>query len=170
MPSRLTEIDKSHFCAILRMGCDRATACMRLGITPGQLRIELAMDEDFAKNLARSAAEIELEHMRNLRKASEDFKNWRASQWWLERRAPQRYAPRSPAAISAEDLEALFDQLAKIILDETPQPELAATILDRLERPREAASDAGGGPLSAVDGFADDDPPQSDDRPITDSQ
>lgn len=177
MPTRLSEIEKSQFCAIIRLGCDRATACMRLGVTPAQLRIELAQDEAFAKNVRRSAAEIELEHMRNLRKAGEDPKNWRVSQWWLERRAPQRYAARTFGAVSAEQLDALFDQLAEIIAEHVPHVDLATAIVERLERQRASweqavGAAAGDDPCaSEVDEAAgevresDDDPPRDDPFP-----
>jgi hypothetical protein len=83
-----------------------------------QLRSTLKQDPQFAKQLARAEATPEFSHMRNLQNAAKDEKHWRASVWWLERCAPERYARRNPAAISAVQLKQIIKELADAIAGE----------------------------------------------------
>jgi hypothetical protein len=139
-PRRLTEAQKREVCSIVLLGCDRVTACYFLGLDPEQLRREMADDAVFARQVLRAAASVEMHHMRCLHQASQDPKQWRVAQWWLERRAPDRYAARRPNAISHEQLDTLLDRIAQIIVAEVSDEGLALRLLDRLEAASEPSS------------------------------
>ena len=57
-------------------------------------------DADFAAEVRRAEAPVELSHMRNVQNAAQDGKNWRASVWWLERRSPERFGPRGAGTVT----------------------------------------------------------------------
>ncbi len=131
---RLTEAQKRELNSIVLLGCDRVTACRFLGIDPAHLRGQLVVDAAFAQQLQRAASTVEMHHMRCLHQASQDPKHWRVAQWWLERRAPDRYAARKPNAISHEQLDVLLDRIAKIILAEVSDEGLAQRLLELFEQ------------------------------------
>jgi len=69
--------------------------------------------------------------MQNLRNAARDEKHWRASVWWLERRAPERYGRRAPDAISADQLRQVIEQLAEVIVEGVASQSEREQLLDR---------------------------------------
>jgi hypothetical protein len=86
MEDLLTQQNKSTMCTVLALGGDRATACKLMGVSLQQLVAEMERDTEFAKAVLNAEGKAELEHMRNVRMAAIDDKNWRGSIWWLERR------------------------------------------------------------------------------------
>jgi hypothetical protein len=130
---RLTELQKREACSIILLGCDRVTACWYLGLEPEVLQRELAEDSVFSRKVHRAAAMVEMHHMQCLRQASQDPKQWRVAQWWLERRAPDRYAARRPESISQEQLDVLLDRIAQIIVAEVSDDGLALRLLGKID-------------------------------------
>jgi hypothetical protein len=136
---RLTQTQKQEVCSIVQLGCDRVTACWFLGLEPEAMQRELAEDLVFARQVRRAAAEIQ--HMSCLREASQSGKQWRVAQWWLERRAPDRYGARRAGSITQEHMDLLVDRVAQIIVDEVKDDELVLRILKLfIEAARRAAS------------------------------
>lgn len=131
-PQPLGDQQKREFCLIVSIGCDRETASKYLGCTQRQLQRTLQQDSQFAKKLARAEATPEFIHMRNLHNAAKDEKHWRVSVWWLERCAPERYARRSPDAISAAQLRQIIKQLADAIAGEVSNGDDRQRLLTRL--------------------------------------
>ncbi len=131
-PNRFTSEQKRECCLMISMGCDRETACNYLGKTAEELRYELRHDLAFRKQLLRAEATPEFNHMRNLYKAAQDEKHWRASVWWLERRAPERYARRPPGALTAPQLRQVIEELAETIVGEVNNPQDRQRLLARL--------------------------------------
>jgi len=130
----LTDDQKREFCLILLIGCDHETASNYLGCTLGQLQNALKQDPQFAKQLARAEATPEFIHMRNLHNAAKDEKHWRVSVWWLERCAPERYARRSPDAISAAQLRQIIKELGDAIAGEVASRDDRQRLLTRLSK------------------------------------
>ena len=91
-------------------------------------------DAKFAAQLSRAEATAELSHMRNLQNAAKDEKHWRASVWWLERRAPERYARRAADAISTAQLQAFVEELADVLVAEITSPSDRQRLLTRLSQ------------------------------------
>ena len=123
---------KRECCLMISMGCDRETACNYLGKTAAELRAELQRDGAFCRQLLRAEATPEFSHMRNLYNAARDEKNWRASVWWLERRAPERYAKRAPESITAAQLRQVIEELTEAIGSEVNDPQDRRRVLARL--------------------------------------
>ncbi len=117
---------------MISMGCDRETACNYLGKTAVELRAELQRDNAFRRQLLRAEATPEFSHTRNLYNAAKDEKHWRASVWWLERRAPERYAKRAPESITAAQLREVIEELTDVIISEVNDPQDRRRVLARL--------------------------------------
>ncbi len=131
-PNRFTDDQKRECCLMISMGCDRETACNYLGMTAEELRYELRLDEAFCRQMLRAEATPEFNHMRNLYKAAKDEKHWRASVWWLERRAPERYARRAPDSLTASQIRQVIEELAETIVGEIDDPQDRQRLLARL--------------------------------------
>ena len=129
-----TDEQKRECCLMLSIGCDRETACNYLGVTAEQLRSEMQLDVDFLKKLLRAEATPEFNHMRNLYNAAKDEKHWRASVWWLERRAPERYARRAPNAVTPSQLQQVIATLTEAIAGEVNNQQDRRRVLARLEQ------------------------------------
>lgn len=113
-----TEELKDQVCAILQRGSDRQTAANLLGLSLADLRQQLRADPTFRRQVRQAEAACEFRHMEHLQKAAGDEKNWRVSVWWLERRAPERFARRDPGVVTARQLEAFVDVLATAIAED----------------------------------------------------
>jgi hypothetical protein len=131
---RLTSDQKGRINAILLVGCGRETAAKYVGCSIAQLREEMLGDPGFAEEICRAEASAELMHMKNVQKAVGDEKNWRASVWWLERRAPERYGRRDPDALTPKELESFVAMLATAVVEDVRDAADRQRLLDRLRR------------------------------------
>ncbi|MGL4512312.1 MAG: hypothetical protein ACRCT8_04420 [Lacipirellulaceae bacterium] len=137
----LTEEQKRDVVAILALGCDRETAAKYAGLTAAGLDDEARRDADFAVELRRAEAGCELGHMRVVQQAAREEKQWRASLWWLERRAPDRYAKRDPGLVTRRELARFLNTVAGGIAAEVRSEEDRQRVLDRLAVLAEAIGD-----------------------------
>ena len=145
----LSPEQKRQLCTFANIGCDREIAALLAGCTSGDLQYELAVNETFAAEFARSEATAEFLHVRNVQEAARDVKNWRSSTWWLERRAPDRYGRRAPRSIRLAELTQFFAELSQqmneVITDEQSRDELLHCLsvgFDRLKESIELEDDA----------------------------
>jgi hypothetical protein len=115
IPTHLTDEQKAQICGILSVGCDWHTAANFAGCSLADIRRETQHDRQFARSVRRAEAGTELGHMRIVQEASKDAKNWRASIWWLERHAPDRYGPRGAGVVTARQLKAYIGMLVDAI-------------------------------------------------------
>ena len=83
--------------------------------------------------MGRAEAGAELSHLRVVQEAAKDVKNWRASTWWLERRAPDRYGPRGAGVVTARQLKAYIAILANVIRGGDQGEMDAAQVITRLK-------------------------------------
>ena len=132
---------KREFCLMISIGCDRETAGKFLGWKPADLHRELEQDAEFHKQLLKAEATPEFSHMRNLHNAAKDEKHWRASVWWLERNAPERYARRAAGALTAAQLQEVIEELAEVIAKEVVSEEERRRLLARFEQIAQAMQD-----------------------------
>lgn len=119
---------------MISIGCDRETACKYLGLTSKQLSGLLEQDPEFLKQLSKAEATSELTHMQNLRNAAKDEKHWRASVWWLERHAPERYARRAPDTLTVAQLQQIIEELVEAIVCEVTNERDRLRLLNRFEK------------------------------------
>lgn len=114
----LTPEQKRHVCAIAAIGCDRRIAVRYLGCDDRELQAELERDAEFARDLMQAEARAELTHIRNVQQAAQDDKHWRASVWWLERRAADRYGGSAAGSMTPAKARQFVETLATIIAEE----------------------------------------------------
>lgn len=128
---QLSDDQVQEMCLILSSGCDRTTACKYAGTTVEQLQAAMCVDQQLARQIRRAEATAEIAHVRRIRLASEDVKHWRASCWWLQHSAPNRYGGR-PSAISSESLEDFVINVARMLQTEIADLELRERVTSQL--------------------------------------
>jgi hypothetical protein len=146
----LTEDQKREAVAIVALGCDRETAAKYVNQPPQALEDESRRDPGFAAELRRAEAKCELGHMRVVQQAANEGRQWRASLWWLERRAPERYARRDAGSVTRRELARFLNAVAGGIAAEVRDANDRQRVLDRLAD----LADAIGDPL-ATEGVDD---------------
>lgn len=138
----LTEQQQRDVCLILSTGCDRLAAAKYVGCSLADLRRAIRNVPQFAADLRRAEAAIEMTHMRNVQNAAKDEKHWRASVWWLERRAPERYGRRDAGEITVPQLESFAAQLIAAVSEEVRDEGDRGRLLARLRRVAESVGQA----------------------------
>lgn len=138
--TRVTDEQKREAALIVSLGCDLETAAKYVGATLRELWDEAESDTEFAGSLRRAEAGAELAHMRNVQQAARDVKQWRASVWWLERRAPERYARRDDA-VGRRELLGLLGAVANAVADAVRDDADRRRVLDRLSELAESLVD-----------------------------
>ena len=73
----------------------------------------MRQDRAFAAQLRRTEAGAELAHMGTVKEAAKEAKNWRASVWWLERHAPDRFGPRGAGTVTVRQLDEFLNVLTE---------------------------------------------------------
>lgn len=129
---QLTPDEQRDVCLVLSLGCDRETAANYIGKTPGAIRNQALADSQFARDLLRATAGIEMLHMGNVKNAARDEKNWRASVWWLERRSPDRYAKREARTMTPAQLKDFIAGCADAVMQEVHNTTDRSRLLERL--------------------------------------
>lgn len=138
---RLTAEQKREATLIAAVGCDRETAAKYVGCSPASLDEALRDDADFAKEMRRAEAGCELAHMRNVQQAARDERYWRASVWWLERLAPERYARRDADTLSRREVARFLAAVAAAIADVVRHEDDRHRVLEKLSDLAEVFTD-----------------------------
>ncbi len=133
MPKPLDQPTQQQLCAILTVGCPLQTAAHYVDCTLADIQHTAKLNKSFAALLRQSQARTEFIHLKNIFTAADDTKNWRASTWLLERLYPDRYGPRKPAVITAEQITHLMHQFSEIIAEEVPVKKYRHRIHHRLD-------------------------------------
>jgi hypothetical protein len=129
---QLTNDQKANICGILSVGCDRETAANFVGCTTADIGRTMRQDPAFAANVHRTEAGCELGHMRTVKEAAKEPKNWRASVWWMERNAPERFGPRGAGAVTIRQLDEFLNVLTDLISEEVDCDDIQRRILARM--------------------------------------
>jgi hypothetical protein len=133
LPPTLTAEQKARICGVLSLGCDRKTAADLAGCSLAAIRGAIETDSAFAADIRRAEGGAELRHMRMVHQAADDVKNWRASVWWLERHAPERFGPRRAGEVTTRQLKAFTALIGEIVFDSCDDSDLRAKILAKLD-------------------------------------
>lgn len=128
----LSEEQKREAVLIASVGCDRETIAKYVGCVSTSLDEALRMDQAFAASLRRAEASCELTHMRSIQQAARDERHWRASVWWLERRAPERYARRDADAVGRREVVRFLTTIASTIAEAVRNDGDRRRVLDKL--------------------------------------
>jgi hypothetical protein len=129
---KLSKLQRDNVCTILAIGGTRIAAARFVGCSVDDLDELMAHDPEFARELDKATGNAEALQLKNLAEAAHDNKDWRASAWLLERRFPQRYARRPPAAAAQERLERVLDSFIDLIVSQIADAGLRQQILDQL--------------------------------------
>jgi len=129
----LDEFRKREILAILSVGCSRRTAARYVGCSPSTIRRTAERDPEFAEALRKAETKAQILFMKNIAAAARKEQYWRAAAWALERLNPEDYGPRSPQAVTLEQIRALISEFARIIVEEVPIASHRKRILKRLD-------------------------------------
>lgn len=99
------------------MGCDVDAAAHTVGWSAQRLAEECQNNPEFAKELAEREGLAELHHMRNVHKAAEDTKYWRASSWWLEKRAAARRERKASHGFTIGEIQLFLEELVDLVFE-----------------------------------------------------
>ena len=128
----LTETEKKGVLAIITVGCSRETAAKYARCSTKKLRDEIAADPKFATEIKRAEEDSEIFFVNKIRKAADKEQYWRAAAWALERRCPNRYAPRGAKTLTLDDAKQIVAKLADIVIQEVPTGAERRRILKRI--------------------------------------
>lgn len=128
----LNDVKRGEICAILAVGCSRATAARYVGCHVDTIRRTALREPEFHRALRQAESKHEVLHLTYINKAAKEGRYWRAAAWALERKYPDRYAQRNPKMLTIEQVSQVLSQFAGVILDEVPQASDRKRILARL--------------------------------------
>ena len=112
-------IDTNKICDLIAQGHSKESACRRVGITNKTLWTWTKDDEELREKVSQAVAKSEISLVNKvLNKATDD---WKAAAYLLERRFPERYAPKAELSIDVnksdglEQVVAMFEQTNDLI-------------------------------------------------------
>lgn len=129
---KLTLSEKKSILAIITVGCSRETAARYVGCSTALIRREIAGDANFATQMLKAAEESEIFFINKIRNAADKEQYWRAAAWALERRCPNRYAPRGAGTLSMDQVKALISRFTDIVMQEIPGKTERRNLLKRI--------------------------------------
>lgn len=118
---KLTALEKKNILAIITVGCSRETAARYARCSTALIRREITEDPKFAAEMAKAAEDSEVYFINKIRKAADKEQYWRAAAWALERRCPNRYAPRGSGTLSMDQVRQLISRFTDIVVQSIPQ-------------------------------------------------
>jgi hypothetical protein len=124
---------KREVIAILSVGCSRTTAAQYVGCHASTISRTATRDPEFDQDVRHAESLLELKHLKNIDAAAKDARYWRAAAWALERKYPDRWGPRRPHALSAEQVSQALEQFAQLVVDEVSEADTRDRILKRLD-------------------------------------
>jgi hypothetical protein len=133
---KLTPQERTEVLAVLSVGCSRLTAAH---CALYRLRQEMSRDPQFAAQVVKAEAGLELFCLTRIRSAASKEQHWRAAAWLLERRLPHRYAIRKPESLATEHVQNFIETCLRIITEELPDKQQREKLLDRISEELEAA-------------------------------
>jgi hypothetical protein len=136
-PIQLTDEQKKDICMVVGVGCDRETAAKYARTTWVALHEAMNLDREFATEVRYKEAVVELQHMYQLREASKKEANWRASVWWLEALAPERYGPRGTGLVNTRQLKIFLEHVSTTLVVEVHNDEDRERLLAALKHAAE---------------------------------
>ncbi len=127
----LDEIKRREIIAILSVGSSQRTAASYVGCSPQTIRNTAERDPDFAEQISRAQHSQELRYLKNVQKAADQEKYWRAAAWFLERKFPDEYGRRGPNVITVTQIKDLWARFAEIIIAEVFDEDTRDKLLGR---------------------------------------
>jgi hypothetical protein len=132
MTSEQAATERGKILGMVFMGCEVDIAAHTVGWSEQRLADECHNYPEFAKELAEREGMVELHHMRNVHKAAEDVKNWRASSWWLTQRASERRRRKKGLAFTCDEILLFLEELVDIVFATIANDEDRDRLITRL--------------------------------------
>ena len=130
----LDEKKRGQILAVLTLGLSRESAAKYVKCSPTTIRNEIRRDAGFAEEVRAAEEASEAFYLQRIREAANKVQYWRAAAWALERRCPNRYAPRGAKTLSEEQVKRLISDLVEIVMPEIHSPMERRTIIRKVNR------------------------------------
>jgi len=108
-PESLDDAKRRKIIALLANGSSRRVAARVVGCAHSTITRTAQRDPEFAAELDAAEHSVEIESLRNIRRAAAKGRYWRAAAWLVERKNARDFAPRPALAINEE-------QIAQVLL------------------------------------------------------
>ncbi|MCL2305232.1 MAG: hypothetical protein FWC43_07810 [Planctomycetaceae bacterium] len=128
----LDEAKRRKIIAVLTVGASRESAAKYVGCSTTTIRNEIQRDADFAEEVRVAEESSEVYFLQKIRAAADKAQYWRAAAWALERRCPNRYAPRGAKTLSEEQVKNLISDLVEIVIPEIHDPKERRNIIRKV--------------------------------------
>ncbi|MEQ8849083.1 hypothetical protein [Botrimarina sp.] len=151
--TRLSEEQKRDAALVVAAGCGRQTAADFVGCTIEQIQQAELTQPEFARELRRAEASCEIAHMRCVRQASNESRQWRSSVWWMETVRPERYGRGRSESLTRAAVNNFLSELAEAVAEEVRGDCDRERLLRRLEQMRwHTVADADAAAAQAAEG------------------
>ena len=130
----LDETKRRKIIGVLMVGASRESAAKYVGCSATTIRNEIRRDAGFAEEVHSAEEASEVYFLQKIRAAADKQQYWRAAAWALERRCPNRYAPRGAKTLSEEQVRRLISDLASIVIPEIHDPKERRNIIGKVNR------------------------------------
>jgi len=125
------EVRRAEVCALIAVGCSRATAARYVGVHPDTIRRAACRNEQFAAELVKAESKHEINQLMNINQAARSDRYWRAAAWTLERKYPDQYRPRRAETITLGEISSLIGEVGEIVAQAMPAKESADHVRER---------------------------------------
>ena len=120
--------------AIISVGASRESASKYVRCSPATIRNEMLLDPGFAEDIRSAEEQSEVFFLQKIRAAANKEQYWRAAAWALERRCPNRYAPRGACSLSEEQVIRLVSDFVEVVVPEIHDSTERRNILRKVNR------------------------------------
>jgi hypothetical protein len=129
-PPSLDDAKLREIRALVSAGLTLAEAARYVGCSVRTIQRREKHDAQFRRDVSQARLSARLDPEKLMRQAAST--HWRAAAWLLERTKPDRYARRSQAACTPEDLDHACRRLIEVALSEIDNPEARRRAFERL--------------------------------------
>lgn len=130
----LDEDKRREIIAVVSLGVSRENAAKYVGCTAATIRNEMKRDAAFAEEILTAEENPEIFFLQKIRAAANKEQYWRAAAWALERRFPNRYAPRGAKTLTEKQVLQLISDLADIVVPEIQNSNERRSIVGKINR------------------------------------
>lgn len=123
--------------SVVSVGCSRTAAAKFLGITLSEFEQFVRTNKEFAKDLGKAEAGVEVKHMQCVLQSVKDKADWRKSIWWLEHMRPEQYGKQDATARENKRMDSFLKAIVDVIALEVQDKSTRSRLLDRLAKLRE---------------------------------
>lgn len=130
----LDAVKQREILAIVSVGCSRRMAARYVDCAASTISATARREPDFAAQLARAEQKSQLGLIKSIRDAAKKAQYWRAAAWALERMNPEDFGLRGPDIVTAEQMRALMEQLAQVLVEHIPLASHRKKVLHAIDR------------------------------------